>query len=152
VTGVVNSSESAGNPVNISIFDGSGRVLATYGGLSDQSFTFTAPSPKLWSPNSPNLYNVTVLMGQDVVNSYTGFRTISSGKVKGVQRPLLNGNFVFQFGTLDQGYWPDGIYLPPSLGAMVFDLKLLKDLGMNMVRKHASASEMSLFLLGDAKN
>ena len=77
-------------------------------------------------------------MGDDTVKSYTGFRTISSAVVKGVQRPLLNGKFVFQFGTLDQGYWPDGIYLPPTLDAMVYDLHLLKSLGMNMVRKHVS--------------
>ncbi|KAK4454684.1 beta-galactosidase [Podospora aff. communis PSN243] len=144
VIGVIDSSQGLGRPFNISIFDGSGGVLATYSGLSDQPFTFNATSPKLWSPGSPNLYNITVSMDQDIVNSYTGFRTISSGKIKGVQRPLLNGKFVFQFGTLDQGYWPDGIYLPPSLGAMVSDLNLLKNLGMNMVRKHVKV-EPDLF-------
>lgn len=79
-------------------------------------------------------------MGSDLVSSYTGFRTVSSARVNGVQRPLLNGQFVFQFGTLDQGYWPDGIYLPPTLEAMEFDLHLLKDLGMNMIRKHVSTT------------
>ena len=79
-------------------------------------------------------------MGSDLVSSYTGFRTVSSARVNGVQRPLLNGQFVFQFGTLDQGYWPDGIYLPPTLEAMEFDLRLLKDLGMNMIRKHVSTT------------
>jgi hypothetical protein len=49
---------------------------------------------------------------------------------------LVNGEFFFQFGTLDQGFWPDGIYLPPNYEAMVFDLKQLKDLGFNMLRKH----------------
>lgn len=75
-------------------------------------------------------------LGEDEVSSYTGFRTISSGKVKGVQRPLLNGEFTFMFGTLDQGFWPDGLYVPPNREAMVYDLKMLKGLGFNTVRKH----------------
>jgi beta-galactosidase/beta-glucuronidase len=79
-------------------------------------------------------------MGMDVVNSYTGFRTISKGVVDGVVRPLLNGEFIFMFGTLDQGYWPDGIYTPPNREAMVYDLEVLKSLGFNMLRKHVSHS------------
>lgn len=77
-------------------------------------------------------------MGKDQVESYTGFRTISKGTVNGVVRPLLNGEFIFMFGTLDQGFWPDGIYLPPTKEAMVYDLKMLKNLGFNTVRKHVS--------------
>jgi hypothetical protein len=78
------------------------------------------------------------------VQSYTGFRTISKGDVDGVKRPLLNGKFVFPFGTLDQGYWPDGIYTPPSVEAMTYDLKVLKNVGYNMVRKHIKV-EPALF-------
>jgi beta-galactosidase/beta-glucuronidase len=77
-----------------------------------------------------------VTLGDDEVNSYTGFRTISVGKVEGVTRHLLNGEFVFQFGTLDQGYWPDGLHTPPNHEAMVYDIEMLKDFGFNMVRKH----------------
>jgi hypothetical protein len=72
------------------------------------------------------------------VESYVGFRTISRGVVDGIERPLLNGEFIFMFGTLDQGFWPDGIYTPPNHEAMVYDLKMLKNLGFNMVRKHVS--------------
>jgi beta-galactosidase/beta-glucuronidase len=111
----------------------------TQRGFSNQQISFAYPSPKLWSPDSPTLYNLTVGMGEDWVKSYTGFRTISAGQVNGIQRPLLNGDFIFMFGTLDQGFWPDGIYTPPTLEAMVSDLKLLKSVGMNMVRKHVSA-------------
>lgn len=75
-------------------------------------------------------------LGNDQINSYTAFRTVSRGEVNGIERPLLNGEFVFQFGTLDQGYWPDGLYTPPNREAMEYDLKMLKDLGFNMVRKH----------------
>lgn len=77
-------------------------------------------------------------LGNDNVTSYTGFRTISTGVVNGIKRPLLNGEFIFMFGTLDQGYWPDGLHTPPSVEAMTYDLKILKRLGMNMVRKHVS--------------
>lgn len=77
-------------------------------------------------------------MGADHVRSYTGFRTISKGTVDGIVRPLVNGQFTFMFGTLDQGYWPDGIYTPPNREAMVYDLRVLKKLGFNMVRKHVS--------------
>lgn len=75
-------------------------------------------------------------MGADHIGSYTGFRSISKGKVNGVVRPLVNGEFKFLFGTLDQGYWPDGLYTAPNREAMVYDLKVLKKLGFNMLRKH----------------
>ncbi|KAK0628376.1 glycoside hydrolase family 2 protein [Bombardia bombarda] len=130
------SSNAQKIPVNIVVHGEGGAVLASSQGLANETFTFKVPSPKLWSPDSPNLYNLTVAMGDDTVQSYTGFRTVTSGVVNGIQRPLLNGKFIFQFGTLDQGYWPDGIYVPPTLEAMVYDLHLLKNLGMNMVRKH----------------
>lgn len=117
-----------------------GNVVATKEGTSGDSFDLSVDSPDLWSPDSPTLYNITVRLGDDVVESYTGFRTITTGIVDGVRRPLLNGEFVFQFGTLDQGYWPDGLYLAPTLEALVFDLRVLKDLGMNTVRKHVSVT------------
>ena len=113
-------------------------------GTSGSSFTFTVSSPELWTPSSPVLYNITVKMGSDTIQSYTGFRTVSRGAINGIQRPLLNGQFIFPFGTLDQGYWPDGIYTPPSVEAMVYDLKVLKNVGYNMVRKHIKV-EPALF-------
>lgn len=116
-----------------------GRTIASHNGPSDEEFKFKVKHPKLWSPSSPILYNLTVTLGEDEVSSYTGFRTISSGKVKGVQRPLLNGEFTFMFGTLDQGFWPDGLYVPPNREALVYDLKMLKGLGFNTVRKHVSS-------------
>jgi beta-galactosidase/beta-glucuronidase len=134
----VQSSLKQATPVLVSVFDSSGNEVAKQSGTSDSVFTFTVESPELWSPSTPVLHNITVTMGDDEISSYTGFRTISKGVVNGVQRHLLNGQFVFQFGTLDQGYWPDGLHLPPNLEAMVYDLKVLKSLGMNMVRKHVS--------------
>lgn len=131
----VHSASGNATSVEVTVYDGDDEV-ASHTGQSDQPFVFKVSEPKLWSPDSPNLYNVTVRLGNDQVQSYTGFRTISKGKINGIVRPLLNGEFVFMFGPLDQGYWPDGLYTPPSLEAMVYDLKFLKDLGFNMVRKH----------------
>ncbi|KAF2278897.1 putative hydrolase [Westerdykella ornata] len=108
------------------------------------TLTFNVDSPKLWSPDSPNLYDMEIKYGNDTIKSYIGFRTISRGVVEGVERPLLNGEFVFQFGTLDQGFWPDGIYTAPSVEAMTYDLETLKKIGYNMVRKHIKV-EPALF-------
>ncbi|KAK3311065.1 glycoside hydrolase family 2 protein [Chaetomium strumarium] len=136
VTVIVHSRTKQATPVQVSVEDADGDRVALHQHASDEEFTFTIPSPKLWSPDSPTLYNITVTMGSDKVKSYTGFRTISTGVVNGIKRPLLNGEFVFLFGPLDQGYWPDGLYTPPTHEGMVYDLQLIKKLGMNMVRKH----------------
>ncbi|PVI04925.1 glycoside hydrolase family 2 protein [Periconia macrospinosa] len=105
-------------------------------GQANAPTLFKIDSPQVWSPDSPNLYNVTVKLGSDTVTSYTGFRTLSKGVIDSLPRPLLNGEFVFQFGPLDQGYWPDGLHSPPTYEAMVSDLKAVKEVGFNMVRKH----------------
>lgn len=136
VTVTAHSSANNGAAVKFSVIDPKGHVIATQSGTSDKEFKFTVGSPKLWTHSSPTLYNLTVSMGDDEVHSYTGFRTVSTGIVNGVQRPLINGKFEFLFGTLDQGFWPDGLYTPPNREAMVYDLKMLKSLGFNTVRKH----------------
>lgn len=132
----VHSWDKGATPVEVLVAGPNGDQIAFHQHVSNQAFNFTVPSPKLWSPNSPALYNITIKMGSDEVKSYTGFRTISSGVVNGIKRPLLNGELIFPFGPLDQGYWPDGIYTPPTLEAMIYDLQLIKKLNMNMVRKH----------------
>ncbi|OQE27570.1 hypothetical protein PENSTE_c004G00992 [Penicillium steckii] len=137
------SAANATSNVMVTIHE-DGKVLKTHSGPSNRPFQFSVESPDLWSPDSPKLYNVTVQLGNDKVQSYTGFRTITKGKVDGVVRPLLNGEFVFMFGTLDQGYWPDGLHTPPTKEAMIYDLKVLKSLGFNMVRKHIKV-ETELF-------
>ncbi|KAL4902902.1 hypothetical protein BDW74DRAFT_186563 [Aspergillus multicolor] len=143
VTVTVHSSGNGSSPVEVTVQDGSDTVT-THSGSANTQFTFTVDNVKLWSPDTPNLYNVTVTLGDDRVTSYTGFRTISMGEVNGVVRPLVNGEFKFLFGTLDQGFWPDGLYTPPTREAMVYDLQVLKELGFNMVRKHIKV-EPALF-------
>lgn len=95
------------------------------------------PEPRLWSPDTPHLYDLVVEVGEDRVESYFGMRKFSLGPdAQGRVRLCLNNQPLFQYGPLDQGYWPDGLYTPPSAEAMRFDLEMIKGLGCNMVRKH----------------
>ena len=98
---------------------------------------------RLWSPESPVLYDVEVTLGEDHVTSYAAMRSFGVGEDEdGTPRLLLNGKPYFQNGVLDQGYWPDGLYTAPSDEAMVFDIQLMKDMGFNMLRKHIKIEPM----------
>ena len=97
----------------------------------------------LWSPEAPNLYDVTITLGDDTVRSYFAMRTVGTGKdAAGHPCLLLNGQPYFHHGVLDQGYWPDGLYTAPSDEAMLFDIQLMKDMGFNMLRKHIKIEPM----------
>ena len=99
--------------------------------------TLKIPEPRRWSPASPTLYELEFRYGADVVKSYAGIREI--GKVKdadGHLRFTLNGEPIFHWGPLDQGWWPDGLLTPPSDEAMRWDVDYLKAAGFNMIRKH----------------
>lgn len=95
-----------------------------------------------WTPDDPALHEIEVTLTEngevvDRVKSYVAMRTISLGKDdKGVNRLLLNGKFVFQYGPLDQGFWPDGLYTAPTDAALKFDIEITKKYGFNMIRKH----------------
>ena len=99
-------------------------------------------SPRLWSPDSPELYNLTLSClrkGKEVdrVEGYTAFREISAVEdSEGHKRLALNGEPLFQFGPLDQGWWPDGLYTAPTDEALRFDIEKTRDFGYNMIRKH----------------
>lgn len=144
-SGSSSNGSSTASPVEIGVLGADGRVLASARGTAGAAIALQVPGVAPWSPESPTLYNLTVAMGDDEVSSYTGFRTVGRGEVDGVQRPMLNGEFVFKFATLDQGYWPDGIHSPPSYEAMVFDLQELKKLGFNTVRKHVSEPSFTTY-------
>jgi beta-galactosidase/beta-glucuronidase len=112
-------------------------------GNGAQNVEIKIADAKLWSPSSPHLYNLeaSLLDGSgkvvDSVRSYTGIRSV--GKVKdadGHWRFTLNGEILFHWGPLDQGWWPDGLLTPPSDQAMLFDIEWLKSAGFNMIRKH----------------
>ncbi len=123
-----------------------GKVIAKQAGTSGSTLVLTLPEPKLWSPDQPFLYDLAIdLYGEntqpnqkiDSVKSYFGMRKISVGPDKeGVTRLLLNNQFVFQVGPLDQGFWPDGLYTSPTDEALKYDIEITKKLGFNMTRKH----------------
>ena len=116
--------------------------VASAEGPAARPLTITVPMPRLWSPNNPFLYDLSVTLREgrrtlDAVTSYFGMRKIALGKdEKGFVRMLLNGQFVFQIGPLDQGYWPDGIYTAPTDGALRYDIEMTRHLGFNVTRKH----------------
>ncbi|MBE7088462.1 MAG: glycoside hydrolase family 2 [Clostridiales bacterium] len=89
-----------------------------------------------WSPESPNLYPVILKTEHDEVKSYFGLRSYSTHDINGVKYFAVNNKPTFHNGLLDQGYWPDGIYTPPSNKAMYEEIKAVKDMGFNMLRKH----------------
>ena len=106
---------------------------------------------KLWSPDSPFLYDLKVQIKKgdtviDEVGSYFGMRKISLAKDdKGIMRIMLNNQFLFQYGLLDQGWWPDGLYTAPSDEALKSDVAVLKNIGMNMLRKHVKVEPARLY-------
>ena len=119
-----------------------GKVIAQVTGQAGSELKLSIPSPKLWSPDSPHLYDLRVSLKSgdktvDAVTSYFGMRKIALGKDdKGITRMMLNGKPVFQVGPLDQGFWPDGIYTAPTDEALRFDIAETKRLGFNTTRKH----------------
>lgn len=120
-----------------------GKVVAEAKGSAGKSLEIEMPQDmKLWWPESPNIYELKIRLREngevvDSVESYTAMRKvgIKRGKDK-VKRFTLNDKQIFQFGPLDQGWWPDGLYTPPSYEAMIYDIDKTKELGFNMIRKH----------------
>lgn len=119
-----------------------GKVVAEQVVAADATAVLKLEDQHLWSPDDPYLYDLKVAVVRDSkavdqVDSYFAMRKISMGPdAAGIQRMLLNNKFLFQYGPLDQGWWPDGLYTPPTEAAMVFDIDRLKDMGFNMIRKH----------------
>ena len=127
--------------VRVVVKDGA-RVVAEARGEAP-ALTVPVKSAKLWSPASPHLYDleVTLLDAKggvaDRVTSYAGIRTVGKARdAEGHWRITLNGQAIFHLGTLDQGWWPDGLLTPPSDAAMRSDIEFLKAAGFNTIRKH----------------
>jgi hypothetical protein len=135
-------SDPAGYSVEVAAKDG-WLTKAKNKGNARQEIILRIKKPKLWSPDSPFLYDLKVTLKNDKgknvdeVSSYFGMRGIEVGKdKKGANRLSLNNEPLFQFGPLDQGWWPDGLYTAPSDAALRYDIEVLKKLGCNMLRKH----------------
>ena len=138
----VAANTTSADKVEVKVFDGK-NLVAKGAALNGVPVELTMPAnAKLWSPDSPFLYNMEVTLYKDgkaidQVKSYTAMRKYSIRKGQnGITRLQLNNKDYFQFGPLDQGWWPDGLYTAPTDEALVYDLKKTKDFGYNMVRKH----------------
>ena len=107
-----------------------------------KSVRLTVTDPKLWSPESPFLYELEIKLKRgdkvvDAVRGYTALRKSSEVRdSEGFRRIGLNNEPYFQYGPLDQGWWPDGLYTAPTDEALAFDIAKTKDFGYNMIRKH----------------
>ena len=137
---VSTSESSVTDIVEVKISDKNNKVVATAQGVQGQEMRLQVKDAELWSPENPYLYDMKVtLLGKqkDEVKSYTAFRKISVQKdAAGIYRMCLNNKPLFQYGPLDQGWWPDGLYTAPTDEALLYDIKKTKDWGFNMIRKH----------------
>jgi hypothetical protein len=132
---------TSSHTVEVAVLSDNMRIAQRTGNLGAE-ILIPIPNPKLWSPESPFLYDLRVTLKKgseqvDSVSSYFGMRKIALGKDdKGITRLMLNGKFIFQVGPLDQGFWPDGIYTAPTDEALRYDIEMTRKLGFNMCRKH----------------
>ena len=130
-----------GDVIEVRLYD-NGTKVAEGRALSGAPVELNVAEPKLWSPASPFLYDMEVALVRngrkvDEVQSYTAMRKFSIGRDENdIVRLELNNEPLFQFGPLDQGWWPDGLYTAPSDEALAFDVVKTKELGYNMIRKH----------------
>lgn len=128
--------------VEVKVFDGQ-QLVAQGKSINGECVQVAMPkNTKLWSPESPFLYTLKVALKQDgklvdEVSSYAAMRKYSSKRdVNGIVRLELNNKPLFQFGPLDQGWWPDGLYTAPTDEALLYDIQKTKNFGFNMIRKH----------------
>ena len=127
--------------LEVLVFDGKSKIASSKA-VPGQSLEINIPDAKLWSPESPFLYDLQVNLYSngklvDEVKSYAAMRKISKKKDEyGIMRMQLNNKDYFHFGPLDQGWWPDGLYTAPTDEALVYDIQKTKDFGYNMIRKH----------------
>ena len=143
----------AGDDIQVQVLEGgkgynpekpSTKVLAGTS-AKDGKAVITLPEIKTWSPDDPYLYGIKITLSRkgkviDAVQGYTAMRKISICKDdnyrKASKRMALNNQALFQFGPLDQGWWPDGLYTAPTDEALKFDVEKTKEMGFNMIRKH----------------
>lgn len=127
---------TGGGEVSFYVYDGKTPVCSAENVLSGEVCVLDVSMCRPWSPQSPDLYKIVIIGGEDRAESYFGLRTFSREERGGKHYFTLNGRPIFESGLLDQGYWGDGIYTPESNRQMYDCLKKVKSLGFNMLRKH----------------
>ncbi|MFG3028528.1 LamG-like jellyroll fold domain-containing protein [Streptomyces sp. NPDC048253] len=133
--------------------DTRGKVVGKVTGPAGSALRLPVAKQHLWSPDDPYLYDLDVTLtdgrSTDRVGSYFGMREVGIEKVGGFDKLVLNGKPIFSLATLDQGFWPDGLYTAPSDEALAFDLEAHKKLGFNAVRKHIKVEPQRWFYHAD---
>ena len=146
---VETSSAGEGMGVSVAVLRDGVEVVFSEGSVGEP-LSLALPDPRPWAPSDPFLYDLVIGLGReeqgptggepdpvDVVTSYFGLRTVGIGNDEdGFPRLLLNGEPLFQYGLLDQGWWPDGLYTAPTDEALRFDITKSRELGFNLIRKH----------------
>ena len=121
--------ESISNTFEIS-FDGFNETF------NRNDISIRISNPILWSPDHPHLYEMTISTGTDTITSYFALKKFKKRIVNGHPRLFLNNKPFFVNGLLDQGYFPDGIFLPKDIEDYRQDILNMKELGYNCLRKH----------------
>ncbi len=143
------SAAAAGLPVALTVRDADGNAVAEAQVTAAASVAaeMRVAAPKLWGIDQPNLYTLTISLGDevDVVEERFGFRSVETrdGKI------LLNGEPIYMRGALDQDYYPDGIYTPPSLEFLEDQAKKAKELGLNTLRCHIKVPDPRYYDVAD---
>lgn len=116
---------------------------------TNQPVRIEIPSPILWTPENPHLYPLTVSTGDDCAESYFALRTVSIKEIEGKPRILLNDQPIFLNGVLDQGYFEGGLFLPASPDGYEADILRMKELGVNLLRKHIKIEQEAFYYACD---
>ncbi len=149
----VNAKNAEGLSISATVKDET-TAIGTVTGQANTEFSIPIPDAKLWSPNNPFLYDLTIELKNgsttiDAVSSYFGMRKIEMRKEGDRPQIYLNDEKIFMMGPLDQGFWPDGIYTAPTDEALKFDIEQEKALGFNMVRKHIKVEPQRWYYWAD---
>jgi len=148
---VESNGTTSADVIEVKVYDGK-NILSTTKASSCQKLEISIPDAKLWSPETPFLYSMKINLisnGKviDQVDSYFAMRKISTKRDKnGIVRLELNNKAYFQFGPLDQGWWPDGLYTAPTDEALKYDIQKTKDFGFNMIRKHVKVESARWYM------
>lgn len=144
---------STGISVSVLVKPGA-EIVQTSAGSPNLEIRIPIPNQKLWSPDSPFLYDLEIKLIKnglaiDSVGSYFGMRKIAATNEGGIKKLYLNNKFLFQMGPLDQGFWPDGLYTAPTDKALRYDIEMMKAFGFNMVRKHIKVEPFRWYYWAD---
>lgn len=144
--------------VEVKVMD-NGKQIAMGKSINNEAIIIHMPENfQTWSPSNPKLYDLEVTLFDnegniaDKLKSYAAMRKFSKARdERGILRLRLNNEDLFQLGTLDQGWWPDGLYTAPTYEAMIYDIDKTKEWGFNMIRKHIKIEPATWYTYCDRK-